>query len=202
MEGACAEPAYEKETSAVGKCPIKEHDYELFLATLNNEERNWFESGGTIHTAMGPKVKKQLEADMYEATGGPVGAFETKDSGKRESLANGMVRDTTEGKIDWTLVFDGPLVKRYMQLLVRGAVKYSKRNWMKALTAPFGIERDKTAARFAESAMRHMMQWYEGDRSEDHAAGVLFNLNGYEAMMESGLTDYVAPQTMVKRSCE
>lgn len=111
--------------------------------------------------------------------------FTTKDSGQRIDLANGMVRDTSEGKEDYTLLLDGPLFKRWAQLLTRGAQKYGKRNWCKALKANPGDAREDTKARFKESAMRHFMQWMEGDRTEDHAAAVIFNLNGYEAMLES-----------------
>lgn len=110
--------------------------------------------------------------------------FTTKDSGQRINLANGMVRDTSEGKADYTLMLDGPLFERWSELLTRGAQKYGKRNWCKALAATDKAAREETKARFKESAFRHMMQWMKGDRSEDHAAAVLFNLNGYEAMRD------------------
>lgn len=113
--------------------------------------------------------------------------FETKDSGKRVDLANGMVRDTADDKPDWALIFDGPLIRRYMELLGRGAKKYNPRNWMLALKVPPDrMSYLKTRARFAESALRHFLSWFMGDRSEDHAAAVVFNINGYEAMEESG----------------
>jgi hypothetical protein len=143
---------------------------------------------------LSPEQKAQLANDrktmsMYEKSGmnalmssDASVAFVTKDSGARESLANGMVRDTAEGKIDYTLVLDGPLHRRYAGLLTRGAVKYGKRNWCKAFDAPVGADRDATIARFRESATRHFFQWLEGDRTEDHAAAVIFNMNGYEAM--------------------
>jgi hypothetical protein len=34
--------------------------------------------------------------------------------------------------------------------------------------------------RFKDSAFRHFIQWYENERDEDHAAAVLFNINGAE----------------------
>ncbi len=111
--------------------------------------------------------------------------FETKDSGARVDLANGMVRDVSDGKIDYTLLLDGPLFKRWAELLARGAAKYGKRNWCKSFESPPGAAREETRARFRESAMRHFFQWLEGDRTEDHAAAVLFNLNGYEALRET-----------------
>lgn len=110
-------------------------------------------------------------------TGDPT-AFITKDSGERQDFASGMVRDTTAGKCLWHKVFDGPLLKRWAQLLTRGAEKYpddeiGSANWMLA----DGIaERE----RFRQSAFRHFCQWYNGDTDEDHAAAVFFNINGCE----------------------
>ena len=58
--------------------------------------------------------------------------FVVKDSGKRQEFNGGMVRDTTEGKTDYSLVLDGPMFDRWAIHLTKGAVKYAKRNWMKA----------------------------------------------------------------------
>lgn len=111
--------------------------------------------------------------------------FITKDSGKRIDLANGMVRDTTEGKVDYTLILRGPLHKRWAELLSRGAIKYGKHNWCKALESTDRSAREATKERFLESAMRHFMQFMQGTRDEDHAAAVVFNMNGYEAMCDT-----------------
>ncbi len=105
------------------------------------------------------------------------GAFLVKDSGKREQFESGMVRDVTEGKIDYSLVFDGPMFERWAQHMTKGAVKYSKRNWMKAAgQAEF--------ERFRESALRHFVQWFMGKTDEDHAAATVFNINGAEYVSE------------------
>jgi hypothetical protein len=61
-----------------------------------------------------------------------LGEFITKDSGVRESFDSGMVRDTAEGKADYSLVYDGPMLTRWAELLTRGAKKYAPRNWMLA----------------------------------------------------------------------
>ena len=118
--------------------------------------------------------------------------FTIKDSGKRESFESGMVRDVAEDKIDFTLALDGPMFKRLAIHLTKGAKKYSKRNWMKAAgTAEL--------ERFKESAVRHFFQWLAGDTDEDHAAAVLFNINGVEyvkARMETEkFLAEVLPQT-------
>lgn len=88
-----------------------------------------------------------------------------------------MVRDTTEGKIDYTLVLDGPMFKRWAEHLTKGAKKYAKRNWMKA-TGQTELDR------FKESALRHFIAWFYGERDEDHAAAVIFNINGAEYVQE------------------
>jgi hypothetical protein len=99
--------------------------------------------------------------------------FAVKDSGARQQFASGMQRDVTEGKTDYSLVLDGPMFERWAAHLTKGAVKYEKRNWMKA-------DGSEEYVRFKESAFRHFLQWYRGDTDEDHAAAVFFNVNGAE----------------------
>jgi len=97
----------------------------------------------------------------------------TKDSGKRKEFASGMKRDVTEDKILWHLTSSGQMLKRWAELLTRGAVKYDADNWMKANS-------EEEYNRFRQSAYRHFMQWYYNDNDEDHAAAVFFNINGAE----------------------
>jgi hypothetical protein len=104
-------------------------------------------------------------------------SFIVKDSGAREEYDSGMVRDTAEGKPDYTLILDGPMLERYAEHLTKGAKKYSARNWMKA-------QGDAELERFRQSALRHMLQWLRGDDDEDHAAAVYFNINGAEYVKE------------------
>lgn len=99
--------------------------------------------------------------------------FIVKDSGKRKEFASGMQRDVTDDKIDYSLVFDGPLVKRLAVHLTKGAKKYNARNWMKAAG-------QEELDRFRESALRHFLQWYWDEVDEDHFVASVFNLNGAE----------------------
>ena len=99
--------------------------------------------------------------------------FKVKDSGERKEYASGMVRDTQEGKPNWALVYDGPMLKRYAEHLTKGAIKYGERNWQKANSR-------EEMNRFRASAARHFAQWINGERDEDHMAAVIFNLNAYE----------------------
>lgn len=103
--------------------------------------------------------------------------FQVRDSGQRAQFGSGMVRDITDGKPDYSLVFDGPMLERWAVHLTKGAQKYSKRNWLQA-------DGSEEMARFKESACRHFVQWMRGDTDEDHAAAVFFNVNGAEFVRE------------------
>lgn len=107
--------------------------------------------------------------------------FVTKDSGERVDYASGMRRDVDTGKprfdlcIPEGLPYREQLLTRFAALMGRGAEKYGSRNWELA-------DSEEELARFKASAMRHFMQWYTGERDEDHAAAVLFNLTAAETL--------------------
>lgn len=107
--------------------------------------------------------------------------YTTKDSGKRDEFASGMRRDTTEGKARYDLVIPlntpNHLLKRWAELMERGMAKYGYRNWEKANS-------EEEMNRFRASAFRHFVQWFEGDEEEDHAAAILFNVQGVEYVKE------------------
>jgi hypothetical protein len=105
--------------------------------------------------------------------------FETLDSGQRMEFSSGMVRDTSDGKLNFLLLRDGPMLWRWAGLLTRGASKYAPRNWMLA-------SGEEEYERFRESAARHFEQWLRGDDDEDHAAAVFFNINGAEYVRSLG----------------
>ena len=104
--------------------------------------------------------------------------FAVKDSGARMQFGSGMIRDTEEGKLDYTLILDGPMLDRWAEHLTKGAQKYSARNWMQA-AGPDEWHR------FRRSFLRHALQWLRGERDEDHAAAMFFNVNGAEYVFES-----------------
>lgn len=103
----------------------------------------------------------------------------TKDSGDREEFTSGMVRDSNGGKPRFDLIlpkgvpFEAQLLTRIARLYERGAIKYTPRNWEKA-------DSEEELDRAKESAFRHFMQWYCGERDEDHGAAVFFNINEVE----------------------
>lgn len=119
--------------------------------------------------------------------------FEIKDSGVRQEFAGGMVRDTTAGKLDWWRLLVGPMARRLVAHVTKGAVKYPDTspgvpNWTLA-------EGQAELARFKDSAFRHFVQWYNNESDEDHAAAVVFNINGAEYVRERVSTMAKVPTT-------
>jgi len=104
--------------------------------------------------------------------------FDVKDSGVRQEFKSGMVRDTADGKTDYTRIMDGPMYDRWAIHLSKGAIKYPDirpgiANWTLA-------DGEEEMIRFRKSAARHFRQWLRGDVDEDHASATYFNINGYE----------------------
>jgi hypothetical protein len=84
---------------------------------------------------------------------------------------SGVIRGDNTGKTDYTLALDGPLFERWARLLTENVESKGKRNWMNAST-------QEDYDRFRESFLRHALSVMRGDQDEDHAAAVVFNLNG------------------------
>jgi hypothetical protein len=104
-----------------------------------------------------------------------------KDSGQRLQFDSGMIRDVDDTKPAFDLVipegipYEELMLTRWAELLRKGAIKYSRRNWEKANSKE---ELDRAKA----SAFRHFMQWFSGETDEDHAAAVFFNINEVETI--------------------
>lgn len=94
--------------------------------------------------------------------------FIVKDSGERLPYASGMVRDVQTGKPNYRLI-DTVFLFRLASHLTKGAEKYGMENWRLANS-------QEELERFKDSALRHMMQWLNGDIDEDHMSAVAFNL--------------------------
>lgn len=101
------------------------------------------------------------------------------DSGKREAMTTGSQRDSRVGKGRYDLL--NPLVLfRDARHMENGSVKYGERNW----------EKGQPSSRYLDSAIRHLVRFLEGDRSEDHLAAARWNVGGIifnEMMIERGL---------------
>lgn len=90
--------------------------------------------------------------------------YETKDSGERQKFDTGAQRDVQTGKPRYDLIPLGGL-ERIAGLYARGAEKYDDDNWKKGI--PY--------SRCYASMFRHMMQFMQGDTTEDHLAAVAWN---------------------------
>lgn len=106
------------------------------------------------------------------------GGFEIKDSGARQEFIGGAVRDTEEGKIDYSnlFVWFEPMGTRYAEHMTKGRTKYPDPepgvpNWSLFEATP------EVLARTERSLDRHYKAYRAGKTDEDHAAGILFNLN-------------------------
>jgi len=102
-------------------------------------------------------------------------AFVINDSGARQEFASGMVRDTAEGKTDFTSVLFGPMLKRWAVHLTKGRQKYPDPepgipNWTLA-------EGREEYERAKQSLLRHTFAYLDGEQDEDHAAAMFFNVN-------------------------
>jgi hypothetical protein len=104
--------------------------------------------------------------------------YETKDSGFREDFNTGARRDTQNDKPRYDLI-PPIMLRRLADLYARGAVKYGENNYQRGM--PF--------SRVYASLFRHMMQYREGDKSEDHLSAVIWNATAlmlYEDLIEKG----------------
>jgi hypothetical protein len=101
------------------------------------------------------------------------------DSGKREEMNTGSVRDTNEGKPRPDLV--NPLVERRVAMhYANGCIKYGERNY----------ELGQRTSRYLESGRRHILDYMEGKRDEDHLAAIVWNFQQIimnEEMVDRGI---------------
>ena len=98
-----------------------------------------------------------------------------QDSGARINYDHGAMREPSTGKGAYELIspFAWERIAIWYEL---GARKYADRNWEKGI--PFG--------RLIQSAIRHMIRWMKGDRSEDHLAAVCWNVMAMMHFEETG----------------
>ena len=90
-----------------------------------------------------------------------------KDSGDRTQFDTGAVRDMHGGKGRFDLL---PMcvLYRLARHYEAGSAKYGDRNWAKGIPAHS----------FADSAMRHLVKYMDGQTDEDHLIAAIWNLCG------------------------
>ena len=90
-----------------------------------------------------------------------------KTTGAPRQFETGAQRDNADGKLRMSLVPHKALndvMIRYLQ----GANTYGENNWKKGMKHSI----------LYDSAMRHLMQDFEGDNTEDHLGAALWNIMG------------------------
>mgnify|MGYP003117911073 CR=1 FL=1 len=90
---------------------------------------------------------------------------ELKRTGKPRQFETGAQRDNADGKLRMSLVPHKAL-EAVMERYLIGAVNYGENNWRKGM---------KHSVLY-DSAMRHLMQDFQGDESEDHLGAALWNI--------------------------
>ena len=90
--------------------------------------------------------------------------YALKDSGEKAAYSTGAQRDTRAGKGRFDLL--SPIaLRRLAAVAEKGAEKYDARNWEKGIPM----------SRLLDSAKRHLNQYQEGHRDEDHLAQAMWN---------------------------
>jgi hypothetical protein len=123
--------------------------------------------------------------------------YETKTSGTTATYSGGYSRDSSQGKPRYDLIPIAQL-RRVADLYARGAVLYGDRNWEL-------VNDEKGHQRFKESALRHVMQWANGETDEDHMAAVVWNLFAYEhtkgQIVHEVPLDWVIEDSIYEHTC-
>lgn len=88
-----------------------------------------------------------------------------KDSGKKQVFQTGAQRDMQDGKGRFDLLPCHALT-RLAKHFENGAKKYGDSNWRKGIPLH----------RYLDSAMRHLVKFMDGERDEDHAIAVAWNI--------------------------
>ena len=88
-----------------------------------------------------------------------------KSQNDNRQFTTGAQRDTGDGKLRMSLIPHQEL-KRVMKRYLDGAEKYGENNWIRGM--PLSV--------YYDSAHRHLEAWWRGDKNEDHAAAVAWNM--------------------------
>ena len=145
--------------------------------TINNARLIDIASGFGSYMRIRTWLQKQIDK-KEERDSGPTVNRETKFSGKKDEYEGGATRDSREGKGRYDLI--SPLfLKRMAKVLEKGAVNHGENNWKKGI--PF--------SRLIDSSLRHISQYNEGLRDEDHIVQAACNLMFLIHFEEEGRKD-------------
>lgn len=110
------------------------------------------------------------------------------DSGNRTQFQTGAVRDMHKGKGRCDLLPPNALL-RLARHFETGSLKYGDRNW------ELGIP----CHSFADSGMRHLLKYMNGDTDEDHLIAAIWNLMCLAETEEKRPEMMDIPSRMVKK---
>lgn len=144
--------------------------------TLQDSNKRQEFAGGMVREPQDDKLRYDLALD------GPL--LWALYGGKYEGLMSAAQKWFEVGGLDkagmvvfeLAMITDGGLdaiIDRYTVLMMKGAVKYSEGNWLKA-------QGEAEFKRFKASFSRHLIKYLRGMADEDHLAAMVFNLNGAE----------------------
>ena len=140
------------------------------------DEPDWCKPGDETCTKC---WDREVETDMERTI---------KDSGDRTTFSTGAVRDMHEGKGRCDLL-PACVLLRLARHYENGARKYGVRNWQ-------GIP----CYSFADSAMRHLLKYMDGQTDEDHLIAAIWNLCGLAWTEEKRPELMDIPERAVKQS--
>jgi hypothetical protein len=132
-------------------------------------------SATTMGSVSAGVSSESLPSDTPRGASAVTSEYVTKDSGQRETMETGSVRDSREGKGRFDLVSPFALA-RLAGVYERGAKKYSARNW----------EKGQPYSRFLDSAKRHLEAFHRGWTDEDHLAQAAWNIFAIMHFQELG----------------
>ena len=116
----------------------------------------------------GQHLTKECKKEMLAELRGPL-----KDGGDREKYATGMVREPNGGRGRFELI--SPIALKKLAIhYENGCIKYPDRNWEKG---------GKLSRHFC-SAMRHLTDLLEGDRTEDHISAAAWHCFAMQHVVE------------------
>jgi len=125
-----------------------------------------------------PIMEKVSDNVFIDSKDSPQYKYEVLDSGQRDKFNTGAQRDTQTDKPRFDLIPSVSL-RRLANLYSAGAKKYGEHNFEKGI--PY--------SRVYASLFRHLIQWAEGEQTEDHLASVMWNaaaLIYYDEMIKQG----------------
>lgn len=129
-----------------------------YYITDENCTKCWDREAEEVETQADAEVETETETEVENGI---------KSSGEMTVFASGALRDKKTGKGRCDLL-PACVLLRLARHYENGARKYGERNWQKGIPC----------YSFADSAMRHLLKYMDGQTDEDHLIAAIWNLCG------------------------